>query len=65
MKEKVSISVPGIQPKSARHSSGGKKFQWQLKKKKKKETSKVIERNIRNENPKMRLKGAAHILIHW
>lgn len=71
MKGKVSISVPGIQPSSARHSSG-KRNQTKKPHKtnlssslKKKETSEVIERNIRNDNPKMRSKATAHVLIHW
>lgn len=52
-KEKVSIPVPGIQPKNVRHGSG-KKISVVVKKKKKKikereETSKVIERKPKDE----------------
>lgn len=52
----------GTAQKSAAQLWKKKNSQWQLKRKEKR---KVIERNIRNENPKMRLKAAAHVLIHW
>lgn len=51
MKEKASIPVPGIQPKNVRHGSGKKKnknLSGSLKKERK-ETSKVIERKLKDE----------------